>query len=262
MPDIFNADKKISKKSEENESSEKNKSTDGVEQEVHTVFTSEPNTEEQQPVPRRKRRKKHQANKVDDYSETLKQEKPTKNPLKAYAPKPYKTGFDSQMIDEEVVLVLRRHPITQLKKVFIIILLCFLPLLMSVGPLFDFFTFKLKLAVIIGWYALLVTYFLESFLVWFFNVFIITDERIIDVDFYSLIYKDVSSAKIENIEDITAATGGFLASLVDFGTVYIQTAGETPQLQFEEVPHPAKITRILNELILEEEKEKLEGRVR
>lgn len=257
MPDIFNADNKISEKEE---SANQNK------QKIHTVFKTEPDTEldtkEQYSPSKQKRRKKHRRHKVDNYSETLKQENPTKNPLKAYAPKPYKTGFDSQMIDEEVVLVLRRHPITQLKKIFIIILLCFLPLLMSVGPLFDFFTFKLRLALTLGWYALLTTYTLESFLVWFFNVFVITDERIIDVDFYSLIYKDVSSAKIENIEDITASTGGFLASLVDFGTIYIQTAGETPQLQFEEVPHPAKITRILNELILEEEREKMEGRVK
>jgi hypothetical protein len=36
----------------------------------------------------------------------------------------------------------------------------------------------------------------------------VTDERIIDVDFHSVIYYNVSSAKFENIEDVTTKTIG------------------------------------------------------
>ena len=39
------------------------------------------------------------------------------------------------------------------------------------------------------WYLISIAYFIESFLTWFFNVYFVTDERIIDVDFYNLIYK-------------------------------------------------------------------------
>jgi hypothetical protein len=99
-------------------------------------------------------------------------------------------------------------------------------------------------------------------LIWFFSVFIITDERIIDVDFVSLLFKDVSSAKIDAVQDISSKTGGMLASLLDFGTVHIQTAGEQREIQFENVPHPAKVAALLNELMLEEEREKTEGRVK
>ncbi|HEX7018248.1 MAG TPA: PH domain-containing protein, partial [Patescibacteria group bacterium] len=114
----------------------------------------------------------------------------------------------------------------------------------------------------IFWYLLITGFALESFLSWFFNVYIITDERVIDVDFLSLIYKNISSAKIDNIEDITAETGGAVRSIFNFGTVKIQTAGAATELEFEDVPHPAKVTRLLNELLLEEEREKIEGRVR
>src|SRR5690606_33517842 len=101
----------------------------------------------------------------------------------------------------------------------------------------------------------------ESFLTWFFHVFIITDERIIDVDFISLIYKQVTSAKIDNIEDVSSITGGAVRSIFDFGTVQIQTAGARPEIAFEDVPHPSRVKRLLNELLLEEEREKIEGRV-
>jgi hypothetical protein len=230
-----------------------------IEKEVKkSIFEEDTKLTMEQPA----RKTKAKLRTINDYSETLKQEKPSKNPLRAYAPKPLEVRFDSQMPGEEVVLMLRRHPITQVKKILIAVLLFFGPFLLFSSPMLDFLTLKLKIAVVVGWYSLLTTFILEAFLVWFFNVFIVTDERIIDVDFMSLIYKNVSSAKIDNIEDITAATGGVLASIVDYGTIYIQTAGETPQLEFEDVPHPAKITKILNELILEEEREKLEGRVR
>ena len=75
------------------------------------------------------------------------------------------------------------------------------------------------------------------------------------------IYRNISYAKIENIEDVTAQTTGPLAAIFDYGTILIQTAGEKTQFEFDHVPQPAKITKLINELILEEEREKLENRV-
>jgi len=209
----------------------------------------------------KKKRRPKKKKKVDEYSETLRQENPEKNPVKSFAPKPEKVSFDSQMEDEEIVLMLRPHPITKLKAIIIAILAIFGPLLFSSTPFLDFLPGKFSLAAVIGWYMLTLSFILENFLTWFFNVFIITDERLIDVDFSSLIFKKVSSAKIENIEDVTVATGGVLASIVDFGTVFIQTSAEVPEIEFEYVPHPNKVAKVLNELILEEEREKIEGRV-
>ncbi len=206
--------------------------------------------------------KQSQHRHVDQYSQTLKKEKSAKSPLKAFAPKPQKVAFDSQLENEQIVLLLRRHPVTQLKKILITLVAFFLPIIIFSTPFFDGLPTKFRVAGVLGWYMLLITFVLETFLVWFFNVFIITDERIIDVDFLSLIYKNVSSAKIENIEDITVATSGVLASIIDYGTIFIQTAGENPEIEFEEVPQPAKVAKALNELILEEEREKIEGRVR
>ncbi len=198
----------------------------------------------------------------DEYSHTLKLEQPTESLFKAFAPKPLRIAFDSQLTEEKIILLLRRHPITQVKKIVIAVVAFFVPILFFSSPLLDFFPPNYKLALILGWYLLLTSFVLEAFLVWFFNVFIVTDERIIDVDFSNLIYKNISSAKIDNIEDITIETGGVLASVVDYGTVYIQTAGEKPEIEFEDVPQPAKVVAILNELMLEEEQEKLEGRAK
>jgi uncharacterized membrane protein YdbT with pleckstrin-like domain len=118
-----------------------------------------------------------------------------------------------------------------------------------------------QFAGLIIWYLLLTGFVLESFLTWFFNVYIITDERIIDVDFLSLIYRNISTAKIDNIEDVTATTGGAIQAMFDFGTVQIQTAAEKREFEFNDVPHPNRVSKLINELLLEEEREKVEGRV-
>ncbi len=102
---------------------------------------------------------------------------------------------------------------------------------------------------------------IESILSWYYNLYIITDERLIDVDFYSLIYKSVSEAKLDKIEDVTATTAGVFGAMFDFGTISVQTAAEKREFELGSVPHPAKVTKFLNELILEEERERNEGRV-
>ncbi len=197
---------------------------------------------------------------VDDYSEVMRREKSADSVLLAYAPKPKHTAFDAQVKNEQVVLLLRQHPVVLIRPFFILILAVFFPIVMNLSTILDFLPIKFHSAFTIGWYMMTVGFALESFLVWFFNVYIITDERIVDVDFLSLIYKNVSTAKIDNIEDVTVTASGAMASVFDYGTVLIQTAAERTQFEFDNVPHPTRVAALLNEMILEEEQEKIEGR--
>ena len=115
---------------------------------------------------------------------------------------------------------------------------------------------------ILIWYLITTAYFLESFLTWFFNVYIVTDERIIDIDFYNLIYKEVSDANIDKIQDVTYKMGGVVRTLFNYGDVLIQTASEVPNFDFLAVPHPDKIVKVLQDLRIEEQQEAIEGRIR
>ncbi len=197
---------------------------------------------------------------VNEYSRVMRHEKPTSNPFKAFMAKPRQISFDSQGQEEKILLLLRRHPITQVKWILITLVLIFTPwLFMSIG-LLNFLPPNYQLATLVGWYMLVISYVLESVLNWFYNVYLITDERVIDVDFQDLIHKNISSAKIDAIEDISAKSGGLLASIFDFGTIQIQTAGAMVEFEFADVPQPAKVTEFLNEMLLEEEKEKMEDR--
>lgn len=198
----------------------------------------------------------------EEYSELIRIEEPTSNPFAAISIRPQNTYFDSQHAKEEILMVLRQHPIVNLGWVALSVVLVLLPFtLFPLLPLFSLIPDRFQFFALIGWYLLVLAYMIENFLYWYFNIYIITDERIVDVDFYSLIYRALSSAKIENIQDTTATTKGVLGAIFNFGDVSIQTAAEKREFEFLSVPQPATVTKFLNELILEEEREKLEGRI-
>jgi len=200
---------------------------------------------------------------VDEYSEVMRREKPSRNPFDAFAPKPLMIySFDSQLDGENVLLLLRKHPITQIIKVITILAMILVPFFFGQISFFGLLDRNFQTAILLFWYLIVVGYSLESFLTWFYNVYIVTDERIIDIDFLSLIYRNVSAAKLDKVEDITAITSGAAQSIFNYGTVQIQTAAERSEFEFEDVPYPTKVTQFLNEMLVEEEREKIEGRVR
>ncbi len=94
----------------------------------------------------------------------------------------------------------------------------------------------------------ILSYYWFHFLSYFFNVGVVSNRRILDIDFSSVLFKQVSETRLERIEDITASSGGYVASLFNFGNIYIQTAGETVNFEFLDAPRPGDVVRIINEL--------------
>lgn len=198
----------------------------------------------------------------EEYSEVMRSEKPVEKPLAAFVVKPKKLKFETQDSREKILLLLRKHFIINFRWIWIAVVLAILPVLFGYVPIFLVLPTRYQVVSVVVWYLMVFGFSFEQFLSWFFNVYIITDERIIDYDFYSLLYKRVSEAKIDKIEDVTYAMGGTLMNIFEYGTVYIQTAGEQREIDFEAVPKPNVVVKLLNELMIEEEREKLEGRVR
>lgn len=174
---------------------------------------------------------------------------PTRNPFKAFAANPARTFFDSKDSEEKVLLLLRQHPVTQIGWVVIAVVMSFVPFLLAYVNILSFLPARFSMVAVIGWYLLIIGFVLESFLDWFFNVYIITDQRVIDVDFKSLLFKNISSAKFDKIEDVNFTTSGTLGAVFDYGTVTIQTAAATEEFEFEDVPFPSRVAEFLNDLL-------------
>src|SRR3972149_330380 len=184
------------------------------------------------------------------------------NPLASYCFKPDYVNFETRESEEEVVLLLRQHIVTLVPRAIVVFLMILAPILLTIFPILSFLPENFRLVVVLGWYLITTGMALESFLTWCFNVYLITDERIVDIDFFNLIYKEVSDANIDKIQDVTYKMGGVTRTMFNYGDVLVQTASEVPNFEFLAVPKPDQVAKILQELRIEEEQEKLEGRVR
>jgi len=171
--------------------------------------------------------------------------------LTAFAVRPSHIRYVAQEGDEKIILFLRRHFFTNVGWIIFTFCLTIIPFFAFGFFSFDFVPLSFRLIGVIGWYLLVFAYAFERFLSWFFNIHIVTDERIIDVNFPSILYKDISECRIENIEDISSKIGGFIRSFLNYGDVLIQTAGTLPEISFEAIPNPDKAAEVINDLIPE-----------
>lgn len=184
-------------------------------------------------------------------------------PLTCFAVNPTGVRFETQQEDEEVVLFLRQHIIVNVPWILVASILLIMPTVLS--PMI-FGNLKLPFVVpagffIVGmlfWYLFTFGFILMSFLRWFFNIYIVTNERVVDIDFIHLLYKEFSEARLEKVQDLSYKSGGLFAAFFNFGDVSIQTAGELPNFEFDAVPRPERVLQTISELV---EKVKKEGGV-
>lgn len=175
-------------------------------------------------------------------------------PLTSYAVSPDGVRFETQEKEEEVVLFLRQHVIVLIPSIFLIITLTITPLLLI--PLFLHYL-QLPFTIpppyfVVGtafWYIMTFGVAIMSFLRWYYNIYILTDKRIVDIDFLHLLYKEFSEARLEKVQDINFRSGGIFAAFFDYGDVFVETAGETPNIEFDGVPRPAKVVETISQLL-------------
>lgn len=184
---------------------------------------------------------------------------------------PPKTSFEAQEDKEQVLLLMRRHPVTNLWWIVLLAMLLGVPLFWSEFPLVANVMPLTKLALEVLWYLGLCFFAIQNLLLWFYNVYIVTDERIIDVDFFGLLYKNVNATQIRKIEDVNYSQVGMMASMFNYGNVIIETAAEqrsedrmeeTSAFTFEAVSNPDRIVKVISELMEQEEREEYERRVK
>jgi len=169
--------------------------------------------------------------------------------ISAFVARPKGINFESQGEKEKIILLLRRHWITNLRWIFSAIGLILAPAVLSVFPLLASFPVQLQAKALVLWYLLVLAFIIQQALSWFFNVGIVTNKRVVDIDFFSLIHKRISDAELDRIQDVTFSVSGAIRTLFNYGTVYIQTAAERPEISFEKVPDPALVTKVLEKLI-------------
>jgi hypothetical protein len=191
---------------------------------------------------------------------TLMNEPPhTPGIFSAFSPRPIGLTFEDQEPNEEILLLLRRHFLTNVPWITFSLVLLLLPLF-TLPFLSEFFTFLpasffsffsgITLFTILAFYYLIVAGFiLNQFVTWFYQVGIVTNIRIVDVDFNTLLSRNIAYTDLTDIVDTEAHQRGLLQGIFSFGSVGVQTAGMKANFEFTNVPQPNKVVDILSDLM-------------
>lgn len=163
--------------------------------------------------------------------------------------------FPEKRQDEIVLSVIRKHPVVYVKIVMGFVALVILPLAVFFYFWFSVHPFnqnqKLHEAVII----VSSLYFLYSLLYacikWIneeFDIFIVTNERLIDIAQVSFFRRTIAATPLEHIQDTTSNVSGFVPTLFNYGDLTVKTAaGMASEFFIDRIPDPDNAARnILN----------------
>ena len=79
------------------------------------------------------------------------------------------------------------------------------------------------------------------------NVVFVTNDKIAEVAYISLFNRRITQLGIGNVEDVTVSQRGILPHIFNYGSLLIETAGETTNPAFTYVPDPQNNSRVIIE---------------
>jgi hypothetical protein len=154
--------------------------------------------------------------------------------------------FEDQFDDEEVLFVFRKHPVVMRRGLIyalFAVLLGTVPSLLK--PEYSVYFMGLGAGLILGLLIML-----PPWISWWFSVFIITDQRLIQITQRGLFHRSVIDMRLNQIQMINYEVAGLQETLLGFGTIRMQTY--VGDLVIREIHHPAAIQKKLLEIMREE----------
>lgn len=145
--------------------------------------------------------------------------------------------FEGKREGEEILHIAHSHPWTVAKPMLIILILAIAPVISFILAGASWITAW----VIFGFLAIALPYAVNAWFVWWNNIYILTDQRLIDIDQLSMFHRRISEAPLEMIQDIHFETRGPIGTILNFGTVEVQTASDRPAIKLENIENPYDI---------------------
>ncbi|KKU79231.1 MAG: hypothetical protein UY04_C0014G0021 [Parcubacteria group bacterium GW2011_GWA2_47_7] len=156
---------------------------------------------------------------------------------------------------EQIARIVRKHWFVLLSDIFVLIAFVAIPViaifLFHFIPMEKFFSFAGS-EVYVGsffLFAWLLIVWMMGWNMWtdyYLDVLIITDKRIFDIDQKGLFRRTSSSFRIDKIQNVTVDQKGIIQTLLDFGTIRLETAGEREDFIASYIASPYEIKKFIN----------------
>jgi len=177
---------------------------------------------------------------------------------------PKNATFATQNPDEVIVMAVRRHLFKNISWMFSGVVAFLVPTIggLAIGYIDHNFNQDILLTssvvqaisgslifvMILFYYSFIVTYCYFKYIHWFYDIFIITNERYVSIDFDILKGKTIIDVPLTDIVDISEKILGFLPSMIGYGNIEFKTLSKNIVI-LEDIPEPTWFRDSLADLI-------------
>jgi membrane protein YdbS with pleckstrin-like domain len=162
---------------------------------------------------------------------------------------------------EHVEHLLRRHPLTFVPAIALFLFLLTSPFIFSfiVQQLFPAILesdigFPLLVLASAAYELLVILFFYTQFTDYYLDLWVVTNDRIIDIEQFGLFSRTISEVDLFRLQDVTTDVHGVFATFFNYGTVTVTTASENTSIIFRNVPDPNTVRNELIRLSHEDQK--------
>ncbi len=99
-----------------------------------------------------------------------------------------------------------------------------------------------------AWYLFVLLFFFTQFVDFFLDVWIVTNERLIDILQRGLFARTIKEARLYRVQNVRIEIKGVFQTFFHFGDVIVETAAEGGQLHLDNIPQPDVVARKILEL--------------
>lgn len=165
--------------------------------------------------------------------------------------------FPNQRSDEKIFVFSRRHFIDFLPTIIIISILLILPAIfialiwnqsLDFGDIDLVYSRDFIVLISLVYWLIIEIILITSWINFYYNVFVVSNERVVEIAQKGLFSHEVNELAFAQIEDVSFKTKGFLNSVFEVGDIEIQTAGTERNFYIKRLPHAQLIVEIIHNL--------------
>ncbi len=154
--------------------------------------------------------------------------------------------------DEQVLLTVRKHWFILGVQIFAILILAIVPCIFFVAisivaptSLLQKVNAGLMITLYTGWLILIWMSLFSAWTNYYLDVWTITNKRLTAVDQKGFFFRTTGSFRLERVQDIIVSVNGIVPTLLNYGTLEIQTAGEEKNFKAFGLPNPSRIKSLI-----------------
>ncbi len=153
----------------------------------------------------------------------------------------------------ETPKVLRRHPLNLLlPAVWSFLMLfptVFAYIFMNTADIFENPLAVLGFWLFTGLHVVFVlNFFMTHWVLWYMDAWLITRDRLIDIELVSLFNRRMSQIAFNQIQDVRVDVSGYLGNLLNYGNIRVQSAGRDTFFELTAIPKPYRVAQEISNL--------------